>query len=104
MKVLELGPKHVREICCLLNGKDCSYCLNVDGEGGRCAWWFRRPKHEKQRIRLVKPDCRHNPLYILRVLKELEREGLVLRTIEYREDPYSRWGKDRYVIYHLKRP
>ena len=27
-----------REICCILNGVDRDYCLNVDGRGGRCVW------------------------------------------------------------------
>jgi len=98
LKILESGPKHVREICCIINGKSYDFCMNVDGKGGRCLWWYRRPRHEKQRIRLVKPPCKHNPLYIMKVLKQLEKEGLVLRQIEYRRDPLSKWGKDRFVI------
>jgi len=76
--------------------------MNVDGKGGRCKYWFRRPKHEKQRIRLVKPPCRHNPLYLYRILRELEREGLVLRRVVYRSDPFSKWGKDRFVMVSLR--
>jgi len=101
IKILELGPRHVREICCLLNGKSYDFCWNIDGRGGHCKYWYKRPKREKQRIKLVKPPCKHNPLYILRILKELEKEGVVLRQVVYKEDPFSKWGKDRFVYYSL---
>jgi|GEM_PF-3242297 len=89
-----------REICCLLNGVDKSYCLNVDGKGSRCIWWFRRPRHEKQRIKLAKPICRYNPLSLYRHLNYLVKLGLVKRIELYLRDPLSTWGKDRHVLYY----
>ncbi len=52
-----------REICCALNNKPRDYCLNVDGEGSRCRWWYRRPRHESQKIRLGSPL--HMFLYVV---------------------------------------
>lgn len=98
-----LGEAHVRQICCLLNGKPYDFCYNVDGRGGHCVYWYRRPRHESQRIRLVKPPCRHSPLYLIRLLREMERRGLLERRVEYRRDPLSKWGKDRFVIYSIRR-
>jgi len=101
LKILESGPKYVREICTILNNKPYNFCWNVDGKDGRCKYWYKRPKYEKQRIRLVKPPCKHNPLYIIKIISELEKEGLVQKKIEYRDDPLSKWGKDKFVIVSL---
>ena len=90
-----------REICCALNGKRRGYCLNVDGGGGRCVYWFRRPSHEPQRIRLVRPDCRFSPLALYRYLKELVSRGLVKRYEIYLRDELSTWGYDRHVLYYV---
>ena len=90
-----------REICCLLNGKSRDYCLNVDGSGGRCMYWFRRPKHESQRIRLVKPDCRTSPLKIMKALRFMVEKGLLKRSTYYLRDRLSKWGYDRHVLYYV---
>ena len=103
LKVLSSKPRFVREICCLVNGKPYDYCLNVDGKGGRCVYWFRRPKDERQRIRLVKPDCKYDPRYVIRVINQLAKEGKVVKIVTYRLDPYSRWGMDKYTIVKLKK-
>ena len=91
-----------REICCLLNGVDRGYCMNVDGRGGRCVWWYRRPKRERQRVRLVKPNCKINPLRLYRVLDELVERGGLKRVELYLKDPLSVWGRDRHVLYYKR--
>jgi len=90
-----------REICCALNGKPRDYCLNVDSEGSRCIWWYRRPKHEKQKIKLVKPNCKVNPLSLYRDLEVLVKSGLLKRMELYLRNPLSTWGRDRHVLYYV---
>ena len=90
-----------REICCILNGKNREYCLNVDGKGARCLWWYRRPSHESQRIRLVKPDCKINPRRLFSILKELQDQGLVKRKRIYLRDNLSVWGYDRHILWYV---
>ena len=90
-----------REICCAINGRPRDYCLNVDGNGARCVWWFRRPRHEKQRIRLVKPVCRVRSLDLYPYLKVLVERGIVKRWEGYLPDPLSVWGYDRHVLYYV---
>ena len=85
-----------REICCALNNKPKDYCLNIDGNGGRCIWWYRRPRHESQRIRLVKPTLELYPY--LRLLVE---KGLLKRWEGYLPDRLSKWGYDRHVLYYV---
>ena len=75
--------------------------MNVDGEGSRCRWWYRRPRHESQRIRLVESNCQVNPLWLYKPLRRLVERGLVKRTILYLRDPLSVWGRDRHVLYYI---
>jgi len=91
-----------REICCALNGKPKDYCMNVDGKGSRCVWWYRRPKHESQRIRLAKPDCRIRPIELYPYLKRLVSMGVIKRWEGYLPDKYSTWGYDRHVLYFAR--
>ena len=90
-----------REVCYVLNGVSRGYCLDVDGEGGRCVWWFKGSRHESQRVRLVKPGCRVSPLRLFSVLNELVRRGLVRRYVLYLRDEFSSWGYDRHVLYYV---
>ena len=90
-----------REICCILNGKSKDYCLDVDGKGARCLWWYRRPSHEAQKIRLVKPDCRIDPRRLYTVLKELLEQGLIRRKRIYLRDNLGTWGYDRHILYYV---
>jgi len=90
-----------REICCALNGKPRDYCMNVDGSGARCVHWYSRPRHEKQRIRLAKPDCRVNPTTVLKYLKRMVEMGLLKRWEEYLPDPMSKWDHDRHTLYYV---
>ena len=101
IKALSLGPKHVREICCFINNKPYSYCMNVNGKGGRCKYWYHRPKHESQAIKLVEPNCKTKPSYIIKVLKELEKNGYVKSRIEIRTDKLSPSGFDHFRVYYL---
>ena len=89
-----------REICCAINNVSKDYCLNVDGRGGRCIWWYRRPKHETQRIRLAKPRCRVTPIAVMRYLNRMTKMGILKRWEGYLPDRLSRWGYDRYVLYY----
>jgi len=90
-----------REICCTLNNKPKDYCMNIDGRGARCVWWYRRPRHESCRIRLAKPDCRIRPLDLYPYLKILVERGLLKRWEGYLPDRLSRWGYDRHVLYYV---
>ena len=100
LKVVRLSPiaLTIREICCAVNGVHKDFCMNVDGHGGRCIWFYRRPKHEKQAIRLVKPPCRFRATDVIVSVNELARAGLVRRMDIYLRDTLSAWGMDRHVL------
>ena len=90
-----------REICCKLNNVPRDYCYNVDGEGGRCVFWYRRPKHESQKIKLVRPKCRYRPSALYQILKMLVSRGLVKKYVIYLRDELSTWGYDKHVLYYV---
>ena len=88
----------VREICCAVNNVDKDFCMNIDGRGGRCVWFYRRPKHEKQAIRLVKPPCKHRAIEVIIAVNKLVKEGLLRRSEVFLLDRLSTWGMDRHVL------
>ena len=88
----------IREICCAINGINRDFCMNVDGRGGRCKWFYRRPRHEKQAIRLVKPPCRFRAIDVISSVNELARMRLIKRVDTYLRDRLSAWGMDRHVL------
>jgi len=75
--------------------------MNVDGRGSRCIYWYRRPKHEAQRIRLAKPRCSIDPRRLYPVLNKLVKLGLIKRKELYMRDELSVWGMDRYILYYV---
>ena len=91
----------VREVCCLINGKSVNYCQNVDGCGGRCIWFYRRPKHESQRIRLVKPNCTYTALQVMRVISQLVKEGKLKRVEVHLRDELSTWNHDKFKLIYV---
>ena len=73
--------------------------MNIDGNGTRCIYWYRRPKHESQRIKLGRPNCKINPLGLYGVLKRLVEYNLIKRAELRLKDDLSVWGRDRHVLY-----
>ena len=90
-----------REICVKVNGVSKDYCLNTDGKGCRCFWWFRRPEHEPQRIRLCIPKCKVDPRRLYRILNKLVSHNLIKRYKVYLRDELSTWGYDKHVLYYV---
>ncbi|RLE90747.1 MAG: hypothetical protein DRN04_14425 [Thermoprotei archaeon] len=91
----------VREICCLINGKDPDYCINVDGEGSRCLYFYRRPKHESQRIKLVRLDCKTPATTVIRAVNRLAEKGLIKKKIFRLRDPLSTWNRDNFRLVYV---
>jgi len=91
----------VREICVLLNKKTLDYCLNVDGQGSRCAFFYRRPRHESQKIRLARPSCRINALRVIEAVNSLVKRGLLRKVVVHLRDELSSWNHDNFRLVYV---
>ena len=92
----------IREICCILNNKPFNYCYNVDGNGGRCVWFYRRPRHEAQRIRLVKPECKVTALRVIQLVNTPVCERKLKKHVVHLRDPLSTWGHDNFRLVYIR--
>jgi len=108
LKILEIvkNSPHaltIREICCLLNEKPFNYCMNIDGNGTRCIWWYRRPLHERETYtcKLGYPNCRYNALRVIQLVNELVKEGKLKKKLEHLRDDLSKWGRDNFKLIYV---
>ena len=107
-KVLEIVKKSeialtIREICCLVNNKPFSYCMNIDGKGTRCIWWYRRPLHERETYtcKLGYPNCRYNAIRVIQIVNKLVKEGKLKKKLEHLRDNLSKWGRDNFKLIYI---
>ena len=75
--------------------------MNVDCKNSRCVYFYKRPKHEKQRIKLVKPDCRYSAIAVIQAVNALVRRGLINKKEMYLRDKYSVWGYDKFRLCYI---
>jgi len=94
---------HEREICCILNHKPYEYCQNVDGNGARCVYWYRRPKHELKTYtcRLVEPKSKYPATRVITAINELVRQGKLKKRIIHLRDNLSKWGRDNFRLIYI---